>query len=438
MKAIDFLRGKHVQSLIGQLTGAIIAVLSFMALARAFSKGEFGQWVLYLSLLTFIDMIKAGMVQSAFIKNSSGVKGEFFKKLEGSSWLLNISVTVLISIVCLTIYQTNIFEIQGVVLFLLVYPVYAFISMPFHYFLWGSQIKLNFKQVAIGRTVNVFLFLLVALSTLFFEINIRDLVFLHLLVFSICSVLALLTKETGIRNLVKAELKIVKTYWNYGKYHSLAFLGSNLLKSSDTFIIGGILGPAFIAVYSIPLRLVEMIELPLKASVSVAFPVFSAHDNKGDIASLKKALEKYIGVLTLLYVPFMIILFILSDYLVLIVGGEKYSDTGSIFRLFLIYGLFLPFDRLTGVVLDAMGYPRLNFIKVTLMATVNIVGDIIVLYWFRSLELVALITIANVLTGMLVGFVISKRKLKISLISILSSGIRTITKSINQLKLWKL
>ena len=438
MMLMSFFKSKHVQSLIGQLTGSVIALFSFMILARGFSKSEFGQWILYLSLLTFFDMIKAGMVQSAFIKNASGVEGELFKKLEGSSWLLNISVTALISLVCLAAYIAGLFETEGIVLFLLVYPIYGIVSMPFHYFLWGSQIKLNFKQVAIGRSVNVFFFLLVALSTIFSEISVRELVFLHLFVFFICSILALITKETGIRNLIKADLKIVKTYWNYGKYHSLAFLGSNLLKSSDTFIIGGILGPAFIAVYSIPLRLVEMIELPLKASVSVAFPVFSAHDNKGDVTLLKKALEKYIGVLTLLYVPFMVLLFVLSDFLVLIIGGEKYSETGGIFRLFLIYGLFLPFDRLTGVVLDAMGYPRLNFIKVTLMAIVNIVGDIIVLYWFRSLELVALITIANVFTGMLVGFVISKRKLKISLISILSSGIRTITQSINHLKLWKL
>ena len=73
MKINELLNSKHVHSFIGQLSGSIIAVLSFMVLARGFSKSDFGQWVLYLSLLTFCDMIKAGMVQSAFIKNGSGV-----------------------------------------------------------------------------------------------------------------------------------------------------------------------------------------------------------------------------------------------------------------------------------------------------------------------------------------------------------------------------
>jgi O-antigen/teichoic acid export membrane protein len=413
-------------------------VLSFMVLARGFSKSEFGQWILYLSLLTFFDMIKSGMVQSAFIKYASGARGGGGLKLEGSSWVLNFIVTLFFSVISLVTYWLGVFEAEGLVLFLVVYPLYSFAAMPFHYFLWSGQIKLDFKQVAVGRIVNVFLFLLATLSTFYFNVGVRELVLLHLFVFVISSFLALLSKKTGIRSVLKADISTLKIYWNYGRYHSLAFLGSNLLKSSDTFIIGGILGPVYIAIYSIPLRLVEIIELPLKASVSVAFPVFSAHDNEGDLTSLKKSLEKYIGVLTLLYVPFMTLLFLSSDYLVYVIGGEKYAETGNIFRLFLIYGLFLPFDRLTGVVLDAMGYPRLNFIKVVLMATVNILGNVIVLYWFRSLKMVAIVTIANVLTGTLIGFFITRNKLGISLKSIFLLGAKTIIKSINQIKTAKL
>ena len=427
-------KDKHSQSLIGQLLASLIAVFSFMILARGYSKEDFGQWVLYLSLITFFDMIKAGMVQSAFIKYASGAAGTVFCKLQGSSWLLNIAVTGVFSFLCLLTYFIGDFQMEGWEMFLLIYPLYAIFSMPFQYFLWNAQIKLNFKQLAIGRISNALLFFFVTSATLVFSISLYNLFFLHLLVFAFCSISALIFKKTGIRNITQATRKDVVKFWKFGRYHSLAFLGSNLLKSSDTFIIGGLLGPMFIAVYSIPLRLVEIIELPLRSASSVAFPVFSAHDNAKDLSSLKKSLESYVGTLTILYVPFMLGLFVVSDYLVFLIGGEKYADTGSIFRLFLIYGLFLPFDRLTGVVLDAMGFPRLNFYKVAVMALVNIVGDVVVLYFFKSLELVAAMTIANVLTGTIIGFCITKQKLKISLRTILYSGLLSIINSINQLK----
>jgi O-antigen/teichoic acid export membrane protein len=434
MNLNKILNGKHGQSFVGQIVSAGIAVLSFMVLARSFSKIDFGQWILYLSLLTFFDMIKAGMVQSAFIKYASGSSGKGFNRLQGSSWFLNIVVTSLVSCVCLIIYFLDFFEAPGIVNFVLFYPLYGFVSMPFQYFLWNSQIKLKFNYLAFGRIVNVSLFLLVSIFSVFFEVSIQELVIFHLLVFVICSVVALIIKGTGVRNIVLADVPTIKKYWNFGRYHSLAFLGSNLLKSSDTFIIGGLLGPIYIAIYAIPLRLVEIIELPLRASTSVAFPVFSNHDNNKDRISLKTTLEKYLGVLTLLYIPFMTVLFIFSDYLVLLIGGEKYADTGVIFRLFVIYGLFLPFDRFTGVVLDAMGYPRLNFYKVALMASVNIIGDVIVLYFFRSIEMVALVTIVNVLFGAIVGFYLVKKKLNITVLSIYSLGLASIKQSINHFK----
>ena len=219
---------------------------------------------------------------------------------------------------------------------------------------------------------------------------------------------------------------------SFAKYHTLAFLGSNLLKSSDVFLIGAFLGPTAIAIYSIPLRLVQLVETPLKSAIAVAFPILAGHDNKNDKKALSATLEEYIGVLTILYVPFMAILYLLSKPLVLLIGGDEYADSVIIFQVFLIYGLFLPFDRLTGITLDAMGMPQLNFYKVLIMASVNIIGDLMVIYFFESLEFIAVITVTNVLAGVFVGYVMVKRKIELQLKNILKRGGNVIRRSVQK------
>jgi len=213
----------------------------------------------------------------------------------------------------------------------------------------------------------------------------------------------------------------------------MAFIGSNLLKSSDVVLIGLFLNPIAIAIYSVPLRLIELIESPLKSAISVAFPLLSSHDNNNDINALNKTLQNYIGVLTLLYIPFMVILFVTSEPLIYLIAGEKYLEGVFIFRLFLIYGIFLPFDRLTGITLDAIGKPKLNFYKVLIMASVNILGDIIALYFFESLKLVAIVTICNVIAGMLIGLLFLKKEINLSYRSIFLSGSYSIKNYINKL-----
>jgi O-antigen/teichoic acid export membrane protein len=420
------IHSKHTQAFIEQAGTSGFAVLSFIILARVLSKQDFGQWALYLTLITFIDMIKSGVVKTALIKYSSGSNKTQKEELIGSSWFLNISAVIFISLLCYTLYYLNIFKTEGVLFFLFFYPVYGIISMPFFYFLWNHQVLLEFKKITLIRMFNSLGFLIVCISSIYIVFDLQELIIMHIAVFTLSSLIALFYGNTGYSHLLKTKKSALIKILKFAKYHMFAFLGSNLLKSSDIFLIGAFLGPIAIAIYSIPLRLVELIEAPLKSAIAVAFPTLSAYDNNNNKIALKQTLEKYIGVITLLYIPFMGLLYIISEPLVLLIGGEKYIDAVIIFQLFLIYGVFLPFDRLTGITLDAIGLPKLNFYKVMIMASVNIIGDIVVIYFFNSIELVALVTVLNVLSGMIIGYVFLKREIDLNLKSILTYGFLTI------------
>ena len=416
----------HFQSAFALFASAAIALFSFMLLARGMEKEAFGQWTLYLTLLTFFDMVKSGIVQSALVKFASGGnKSEKAVKI-ASSWLLNIISVLILSAMSLLVLWTGYFTAKGIVWFLIFYPIYSIASMPFYYFVWNNQVHLDFKKVARIRIVNALLFLLFCAYVFTTNAGLNVLVLLHTAAFLLASILAVVWKGTGITSLKRASKSAIQEYLAFGKFHALAFLGSNLLKSSDVFLINWFLGPVFVAVYSVPLRLLEIVEMPIKSIVNVMFPSLSSHDNKGDKVALKNSVEKYLGVLTLAYLPFMAFLWVMADFLVEFVGGQQYASAGSIFKIFLAFGLFLPFDRITGVALDAIGNSKMNFYKVLVMALVNIIGDVIVLHYFGSLEMVAVVTVINVFAGMVFGYYLVKKHIGISLSSVMQQGIYTI------------
>ena len=429
------INGKHTQAVIAQAGPSGLAIISFMILARVFSKEDFGQWALYVMLITIVDLIKSGLVETALIKYSSGCDKDEKNEVIGSSWLLNIVFVISLLIISQLILFLEIFEIEGAVLFLIYYPLYGIFSMPYFYFIWNNQVLLDFKKIVIVKLINSFIFLSVCISSFFLKFNLEQIILFNILGFSITSIICLFWGQTGWNKLLMATKVTVIKCVNFGKYHMLSYLGTNVLKSSDTFLIGAFLGPAAIAVYSIPKRLMLLVHTPLTSAVSVAFPILSADDNKGNKMAFKNNLEKYIGVLTIFYIPFIFILFLFSRPLVLMLGGAKYEDAVIIFQLFLLYSAFLPFDRLTGVALDAMGLPKLNFYKVLIMSIVNIVGDVIVLYYFRSIELVALVTLFTVLSGIITGYILVKRKINIELKSILIAGVNAFIEIVEKRKL---
>ena len=96
----------------------------------------------------------------------------------------------------------------------------------------------------------------------------------------------------------------------------------------------------------------------------------------------------------------------------------------SLVKIFSVYGLLLPIDRMTGIGLDSINKPNINAIKVILMLATNIIGDLIAVYVFGSLELVAVSTIVFTVAGICLGGYFLNRELNISSIEIFKSGIR--------------
>jgi O-antigen/teichoic acid export membrane protein len=135
----------------------------------------------------------------------------------------------------------------------------------------------------------------------------------------------------------------------------------------------------------------------------VAFPRLSRDAVTNLKESVKSILRSYALPLSLLVVPVAIVAFVFADNVVTMLGGNSYGDASLIVQIFAISLFFLPFDRFTGVILDSINRPDLNFYKVMTMLAVNVAGDLLVLRLFGTASSVAAVTIATFITGALWG-----------------------------------
>ncbi|NOR86520.1 MAG: oligosaccharide flippase family protein [Bacteroidales bacterium] len=415
-KVLNILKEKNIQSLAGNLFTAGFGFLTFVVLTRSFDKEIFGEWILYLTGATFVEMFRFGITRTALIRFLSGANEEEQKKLIGSNWVIGLVASVAIIIILWTvllIFPEQV-EKSGFILFFKWYPILALLNLPFNNALTILQAKQHFGNIFIIKILNSFLFFIgLLINLLWLNLDLIYVIWFHLGVSIVVSLVSIVTGWDGLKYIGKANKETNKTILNFGKYTTLTLIGTNLLKSADTFIIAlSPLGTAAVALYSIPLKLTEVLQIPLRSFVATAFPKMSKASLQNDVKMVRYYFYSYAGSLTLLFIPITIIGFVFSDIFVLVLGGEQYigidpitgASTSVIFKVFAIYGLLLPLDRLTGVGLDSINRPKKNFYKIIFMVLANIIGDLIAVFVFKSLMAVAVVTIIFTLLGLMIGY----------------------------------
>lgn len=103
MKALinKIVREENFLSLIGNLIIALFGFAGFALLARSFPLDIFGQWVLFISSGSFIEMFRFGITNTAIIRYLSGSSQEEREKYIGSNWQIGLVATVFIGAILL-------------------------------------------------------------------------------------------------------------------------------------------------------------------------------------------------------------------------------------------------------------------------------------------------------------------------------------------------
>ncbi len=229
---------------------------------------------------------------------------------------------------------------------------------------------------------------------------------------------------TAFATIRKKTRNCVRELYRFGRYSVASTIGSNLFRSSDTFIINFLLGPKAVAVYNLPQKLMELVEIPLRSFLVTALPTLASAHNNNNKAEVAFTLKRYAGLLTVVLIPVSIVAILLADVAVALVGGPEYANTeaANIFRIFMSFAFFLPIDRFIGVTLDVIHLPRINFIKILLMLVINVIADFAGIAFFDNIYGVALASIPTFYFGVLFGFHFIKKHLDVNLADVFKFG----------------
>ncbi len=425
-KLTRILKADNFLSLTGNLVFAFFGFASIFLLARTLNKSDFGEYILYLSGMSLLEMIRTGITGTPLVRHLAGsTDPDERKRLIGSSWFLSMMVTlcgVVLLYTALLLFPEPIHN-KGFGLFFTWYPILSIIILPLNTTLSVLQAGKKFGSILVLRGLNMstfFLFLIV--NYFWLHLDLVWIVIAHQSSYLIAGFYSIFRGWAAMSTVRYTTREQVRTQLKFGRFSLVTLIGSNLLKSSDTFIIGIMMSAPDVAYYSIPIKLIEIVEIPIRSLVSVAFPSMSKASRQNDLKEVRSIFYSYSGLLTILFIPLTLALFILAKPLVLLLGGPEYAGSYVIFWIFLIYALLLPVDRFTGITLDAINRPQLNMIKVLIMATLNIVGDIIVIHYWSSLPGVAICTIINAASGVIVGNLLLRKELGTNVFKIFPYG----------------
>ncbi len=428
-------------SLAANLSTAVMGLLSFMILMRMLSIPDFGKWVLFTAPASLIDMLRFGLSKEALVRFLSSPTPEDRKYYLGSSWIIGFLILIPIAAIlwCLTLIIPGALESSGYDVFCYWYPVLALINLPWNYAWTIFQAELQFGKIFWIRFFNLCSFLVIIfVAYLLTDIDITVVVMIYLLTNLATSLFCIIRKWTGLEFLRYFSKSRMKEVLRYGQFSMGTKVGSSLLKGADSFIISfsAYCGPAGVALYAIPLKYVELIEIPLISFATTAFPKLSKESLNNNMQKFKDIYYSYTGIVAYLFIAIALISLVFNKLFILVIGGEQYRELltplSYVMIAMILYCVLLPLDRFTGVALDSLNKPQRNFQKVIYMTTANILGDIFAVFGLHSLFptmpvttilfFVAIASIVFSIIGIVVGYRFLRQEIDISFFDIFRKG----------------
>ena len=422
-------------SLSGNLVIAVLGFGGFALLARSLNPEDFAAWVLFISCGSLIEMLRYGITNNALVRFLSGATNAKKDQYIGSNMLISLIATTCISavIVVSKMSFSNAIQDSSYELFFDWYPVLAFLNLPLNNALVVQQAYMNYGRILVVKVLNSGLFFCaVLLNFIIFDLSIDRLIYVYLGINALVSFICIAKSWDGLKLITKSTKTTTKTLLNFGKFSTFTLIGTNLLRNADIWIISvSPFGSAAVALFSIPLKLTEIQQIPLRSFAATAFPKMSKASMEGRTNDVRKYFNTYAGALTYLFIGMSLVTFLFAEEFVILVSGYQYLDhqlagvsITVLVKILSVYGLLLPIDRMTGIGLDSINQPKINAFKVFVMLITNLIGDLLAVFVFESLELVAISTIVFTSLGIVLGSYFLNKEFEVSARAIFKEGNR--------------
>ncbi|QEC66635.1 oligosaccharide flippase family protein [Panacibacter ginsenosidivorans] len=430
------LQNKHFLSLAGNGIMSILGMITIALLYRVLSLSDIGVWVFFQSTVLLVDTFRSGFLTTAFIKFYAGSSKKRSAEVAGSTWYIALCITGILVAINLPAY----FFLQkigdpGLAMFFKWFGITYIFTLPSFVATCVLQGQQRFDRLLYIRFISQGSFIILVIILMFMHrVSLQSIAYAYLGSSLLTSAVAIITGWSRINTFIKRSTSCIKEIFHFGKYSVGTTLSSNLFRSSDTFIINFMLGAPALAVYNIGQRLMEIVEIPLRSFAATGMPVLSAAYNSNDSKEVIAVLKKYAGMLTVALIPAFIGAVLFANIAVAVIGGGQYAGTeaANVLRIFMTFALLYPADRFFALTIDVIHKPKINFYKVLIMLTGNILADFAGIWFFGNIYGVALATVVPILIGVLIGNWALQQYQPFQFFSIFSTGYQEVLHLVKQ------
>ncbi|MBU6342501.1 MAG: polysaccharide biosynthesis C-terminal domain-containing protein [Bacteroidetes bacterium] len=366
MKRIIHLINKlrHNHALMASLVQQAFAVLQFMVAARCMTPDGLGSWAMFLTLISFIEMARVGLIQSAmvnfFAKHPLADQQEIGGSALGLSLIFSLAAAFILALVGWLL--RHVWILPELPMLLMWYLGVGILTTILRWFDAVQMARSEFLGILRGSWMFGLAYLSCALVYYACFRRLEPQVLLLMQVPAFMAVLILRQKSLGN---ALARVRIRKLWmiriWQYGRYGLGTNLSSMLFQRVDVLLLGAWATPAGLAAYNIATRLISWLDLPLNAVSQSIFPKIAQEYYANGLQSMSRKCDDSTAQLLSIAIPLFVLSFLGADVLVYILAGDRYPDAATYLRILVLAGLIKPWGRLLGLALDASGQPQWNF-----------------------------------------------------------------------------
>jgi len=420
------LNNKHFLALAGNGAIAVFSFTQMFFIYRNMEMNDVGGWFFFLSILGMAEAIRSGFLSTATIKFYAGAEQAMARTILGAVWFLALVITgALVLIDAGALSLTRFIHDYDLVLAIKWFIPTFVSSLPFTLIFWILMADERYDKILWLRLVNAGSMLLaVIVFVVKKSLTLDTLLWINFLSNCLTSIVGIAAGMSRLHTLAHRSRERMMEIFHFGKFSLGTTLVSNLLGNVDVFVLEFMLGPAAIAIYNIPIKFMQLVEIPLRSFIGTGMSGMAIAYNNNNPGRVKEILTKYSGMMAIAFIPMAVVTFFVADYAIYFIGAAKYAHTeaANLLRIFMLFSILSPVDRFNGATLDVIHKPNVNLYKTILMLVVNVGADFAGIAIFRNMYGVALGSSLTLIAGSIFGYFMLRKYISYTIGDVFVSG----------------
>ena len=355
-------------------------VINLMIIIRKLSTPEkMGIWALFLVVTTIFETTKTALLKNAHIRYITGNSSDEKSAIASSSLLLNSLLSVLF-ILFLVFFSDNLgnwLHAGKELSEMLIWFIPGLIVMVFFSHLEAvQQSHLDFKGVFAGYFSRQLVFFLIIAGHYILNkgFSLIDLVIYQSISIVAGTIVQYIYSRKFLLHRFNPSIAWIKNLVSYGGYIFGSGVVASVFANLDQIMTATFLKtPSSVAYYNLATRVNGMVDMPTYVAADIIFPKSSKASVEEGPGKVKYLFEKMVAALLLITIPVSIFIISFPGLIIRIIGGPGYLAASLILQLYVIAGIFRPFQHQSANLLNSIGKPGLCFLMNGITLAANLV-----------------------------------------------------------------